>query len=198
MKTTLSYHAVSPFAPSQICLSLRKEISGYIWTTLTNFSNWIIIIKKKGSFSVTDIFQENQTSVWVSVFGRCKVALPQPFPTIINLCPHLPYGGHWLKTLYLLCRDLELLISCSHQVLIIHRNWIFFPGESEQKCFMRLQRRDSCLKWWPKVHCVTMRKVQSLITKFHFLCCSQFLSGSVRHTICNYLLLTSCRALFAW
>ncbi len=50
--------------------------------------------------------------------------------------------------------------------------------------------RNSCSKRWPKVHCVTTRKVQSLLI--------QLLIGSVWHTECNFLLLTSYQALFAW
>ncbi len=49
---------------------------------------------QKKSFSLTDIFQEKIKDLFrLLFFGGCSLALPQPFPTKINLCPHLPYGG---------------------------------------------------------------------------------------------------------
>ncbi len=61
------YYYTAPFqsltSPHQV-----HHIDNYSLTNRKSIGNWVII-KKKRSFSVTDIFQEDQTSVLVHIFG---------------------------------------------------------------------------------------------------------------------------------
>ncbi len=69
---------------------------------IENVGLWAIM-KKGELLSNRHISERWNICLRFGFFRSYRVASPQTFPTITNLCPQPPFDGHWSKSLNLLC-----------------------------------------------------------------------------------------------